>query len=212
MGIFDSVVASLFKKAEPIRHAEALGDFMDSRAAFLAQKCVVEFCRVRAGIYWQKLFTEAEFQQALAKSRWMSYPPAFGMIAEMVEANLREPAGLRQRRLPGALESVAGAVFARYPIPEGAPPEFWSDARQMVRDRLDATQAGPPRPVRTMPEPLARSVFKALPMHGDIVTHDYDYIFNFLRMNLLRAHEEFIECAAAEALVEDLVGRPPHEN
>ena len=211
MGIFENVVSGLFRKTDPVRDMEALGAFMDARAAFLAQKCVVEFCRVRAGVYWQKLFAEAEFQQALTKARWQSYPPAFGMIAELVEAALRETAGLRQRRLPGALQSVAGDVFARYPVPEGAPPDFWDDAMSLVRERLDATQAGPPRPVREMPDPLARMVFAALPLHGDIVTHDCDYIFNFLRMNLLRVHEEFIGCASLGELVDDLVGKKAGE-
>ena len=82
--------------ARPIRSRmrPALAAFMDSRAAFLAQKCVVEFCRVRAGVYWQKLFSEKEFQEALDTSRWRAYPPAFAMVAEMVEGALREAAGL----------------------------------------------------------------------------------------------------------------------
>ena len=46
--------------------------------------------------------------------------------------------------------------------------------------------------MREMPKPMARMVFDALPIHKEIVTHDYDYIFNNLSMNLLRAHEDFI--------------------
>ena len=34
-----------------------------------------------------------------------------------------------------------------------------------------------------------------VPIHPDLLTNDYDYIFNFLRMNLLRAHEDFLELA-----------------
>lgn len=207
MGMFDAVVSSLFRKAEPIVDAEGLAAFMDSRAAFLAQKCVVEFCRVRAGVYWQKLFSEKEFQDALTKSRWMSYPPAFAMMAEMVEGVLREPAGLRQRKLPGVLVHMAGEVFARYPVPVGADEGFWNDAVKLVAERLDATQASPPRPVREIPEPVAKTVFDALPIHKDIVTNDYDYIFNNLRMNLLRTHEDFIASADLGAVADDLLGR-----
>ena len=64
MGILDALMSRLFHKAEPISEPARFAAFMDSRAAFLAQKCVVEFCRVRAGVYWQKLFSEAEFQAA----------------------------------------------------------------------------------------------------------------------------------------------------
>ncbi len=207
MGMFDAVVSGLLRKAEPIADAQGLADFMDSRAAFLAQKCVVEFCRVRAGVYWQKLFSEKEFQDALTTSRWLSYPPAFVMMAEMVEGVLREPAGIRQRRLPGVLVHLAGQVFSKYPVPAGAGEGFWNDAAQLVAERLDATQAGLPRPVRDIPDPTARLVFDALPMHKDVVTNDYDYIFNNLRMNLLRAHEDFMASANVRAVADDLLGR-----
>ena len=206
MGLLDGIVANVFGKAKPIADRSALGRFMDSRAAFLAQKCVVEFCRVRAGVNWQKLFEEDDFQRALAQSRWRSYPPAFAMVAEMVEAALREPAGLGQRRLPATLEDVAADVFAAYPVPQGESETFWQSALDEVRERLAATQSGPPRPVREMPDPLARRIFDALPLHRTVVTNDYDYIFNNLRMNLLRAHEDFLAAAWLESLVDDLLG------
>ena len=75
-----------------------------------------------------------------------------------------------------------------------------------MRERLAATQSGPPRPVREMPDPLARRIFDALPLHRTVVTNDYDYIFNNLRMNLLRAHEDFLAAARLESLVDDLLG------
>lgn len=207
MGLLDSVAAGLFGKAQSIADASALADFMDSRAAFLAQKCVVEFCRVRSGVYWQKLFSEKEFQAELTKSRWRSYPPAYAMVAEMTEGALRPAAGIRQRKLPGVLVNLAKQIFSRYKVPEGEADDFWTGAAELVEARLATTQAGPPRPVRNIPNPTARLVFNALPIHKDIVTNDYDYIFNNLRMNLLRAHEDLLQAADLEALAEDLLGR-----
>jgi hypothetical protein len=206
LGLLDSVAASLFGKTAPISDAAALSDFMDSRAAFLAQKCVVEFCRVRSGVYWQKLFSEKEFQAELAKSRWLSYPPAYAMVAEMTEGALRPAAGIRQRKLPGVLANLAKQTFSRYKVPDETADDFWAGAAELVGARLAATQAGPPRPVRNIPDPTARLVFDALPIHKDIVTNDYDYIFNNLRMNLLRAHEDLLQAGNLEAIAEDLLG------
>jgi hypothetical protein len=180
---------------------------MDSRAAFMAQKCVVEFCRVRAGVYWQKLFAEKEFQAELAKSRWRSYPAAYAMIAEVVEGALREAAGIRRRKLPGVLTSLAETTFAKYAVPDGLEPDFWQQARALVGERLEAAQSDAPRPVRVVPDPTARMVFNALPIHKTIVSRDYDYIFNNLRMNLLRTHEDFLSLADLSALADDLLGR-----
>ncbi|HEY6631748.1 MAG TPA: hypothetical protein VIZ90_09870 [Rhizobiaceae bacterium] len=206
MGLLDTVTGGLFRRHEPIADAAGLAVFMDARAAFMAQKCVVEFCRVRSGVYWQKLFSEKEFQAELAKSRWLSYPPAYAMVAEMAEGALRPIAGMRQRKLPGVLANLAKQTFAKYKVPEGATEEFWAEAAELVEARLEATQAGPPRPVRKIPDPTARLVFDVLPIHKDIVTNDYDYIFNNLRMNLLRAHEDLLKAGDLEAVVDDLLG------
>jgi hypothetical protein len=205
MGLIENLVTKLFRKEPPIASREALADFVDSRTAFMAQKCVVEFCRVRSGVYWQKLFSEAEFRESLRVSCWQSYPPAGAMIIEMLEGVIRPAAGIRQRQLPDALMKVVDEVFSRHPVPAGAPETFWTEARALVRERLDATQAGPPRPVRKVAEPMAKLIHKALPLHQNLVSHDYDYIRNNLRMNLLRAHEDFLEAADLEALARDLL-------
>lgn len=207
MGFLDRLGAGLFKRPASIGSADALADFIDSRAAFLCQKCVVEFCRVRAGVYWQKLFSEPEFIAALGRANWMAYPPSVAMLAEMVEGVMREPAGLRQRELPAALTKVCRSVFLRQSLPEGLPHDFRERATDLVAERLEATQSGPPRPVRVIPDPLARAVFEALPMHQSIVTNDYDYIFNNLRMNLLRFHSDFVDAVDGPALADDLLGR-----
>lgn len=206
MGILGKISETVFGRREVIATREALSDFIDSRAAFMCQKCVVEFCRVRAGVYWQKLFTEEEFISALGRANWMAFPPSVGMLAEMVEGVLREHAGLRQRALPMAIGEVCRDVFARHPVPEGLEADFWEHAAALVDERLEATQVGAPRPIRVVPDPLARLVFEALPIHESVVTNDYDYIFNNLRMNLLRFHSDFVEALDGPALVDDLLG------
>jgi len=205
MGLIDTLVTKLFRKEPAIASREALADFIDSRAAFMSQKCVVEFCRVRSGVYWQKLFSEDEFRETLRVSCWNSYPPAAAMIVEMIEGVLRPAAGIRQRQLPDGLMKSVDDVFARHPVPAGAPETFWTEARALVRERLDATQSGPPRPVRKVAEPMAKLIHSALPLHPNLVSHDYDYIRNNLRMNLLRAHEDFIAAADLDQLARDLL-------
>lgn len=206
MSLIGRITSALAGKVEPIAGRDELASFMDARASFLAQKCIVEFCRVRAGVYWQKLFSEAEFKEELTRSTWRAYPQTFAMVAEMVEAALREHAGLRQRKLPAALAALAAEVFAKYPVPAGEDAAFWQRGESLLRERLDQTQGSAPRPVREMPKPGARAVFDIMPMHKDVITRDYDYIFNNLRMNLLRAHDDFLKAARPAEIVHDLLG------
>jgi hypothetical protein len=51
MGLFD-----IFKRQPPIRDAAALAEFIDGNAAFVTQKGLYEYSRVRAGHYAKVLF------------------------------------------------------------------------------------------------------------------------------------------------------------
>jgi hypothetical protein len=204
-----SFAKKLFAKEPPLTSAAELADFLDRRTSFIAQKCVIEFCRVRAGIYWQKLFEEEDFKDRLNLSCWESFTPVLAMLLEVVDADLREAAGLRQRSLPAALEKLAWGVMERYPVPHGAPEDFWQREREIIAGRMKVISAEPARPIEKMAAPLARMVFARLPIHENIVRDDYDYIHNNLRMNLVRAHEDFLFLARPAGIVADLLGEPP---
>lgn len=107
--------------------------------------------------------------------------------------------------LTDALGGVAADVFARYPTPPGAEEDFWEEGLRLVRSRLEETRAEAARPVRQVAEPMAGLIFRALPLHESIVTYDYDYIHNNLRMNLLRAYEDLTAALDTDALLADLL-------
>jgi hypothetical protein len=208
MGLIRSIFERAFKgggRRGPIRDADALADFLDRHAAFLSQSCITEFCRVRAGIHWQKLFDEREFQEKLSESCWKGYTPALTMLIEMTDATLRPSAGLRQRALPARLEKLGHSVMGRYPLPAGAPDNFWEEQKTLLSEHIAPLAGTVARPVREMAAPMARLIYKNLPLHKQIVRHDYDYIFNNLRMNLLRAYEDFEADADTAAIVDKLL-------
>lgn len=200
-----TLLPGLFKRPDPIVDRESLQRFMDSRAAFMSQKGIVEFCRVRAGIYWQKLFAEEDFRQVLSHSCWQAYAPALALVSQMVEAALREAAGVARPRMAQAVEAVAHAAYLSYPTPAGFTAEEWADRFGLVRARMAEIVGEPARPVRKMPEGMAELIFTALPIHPSIVKNDSDYIFNNVRMNLLRAHDDFLAAADLPRLVESLL-------
>lgn len=206
MGLLDGIVSRVVGRSERIGDRDALVEFLDRQASFLCQKCVVEFCRVRAGVYWQKLFAESEFLANLDRSRWRSFGPSVAMLTEMTEAVLRPHAGDRRNLLPGVLESAAASVFDRYDVPPGEADDFWVEQRIYVHEQLQATRLAPPRAVKDMTKPSARRIFRNLPLHEAIVTNDFDYIRNNLRMNLIRAHDEFVNRIEVRALLKDLLG------
>ena len=198
------LLPGLFRKSEPIADSKALQGFLDSRAAFIAQKGIVEFCRVRAGIYWQKLFAEEEFRTVLSYTCWLAYAPALALVTEMVEAAIRPAAGAERPRVAAAIEDIARTAYMAYPAPEGFTENQWIDRFAIIRERLAEAAARPAQPVRAMPKGMAELVFEALPIHPSIVSNDSDYIHNNIRMNLLRAHDDFLAAADLAQLARTL--------
>lgn len=182
-------------RTESVATPEALEAFLDSRAAFMAQKCVFEYCRARSGALSMKLFKEKAFLEALHHSRWTSYSLVYCDVAEAVEGVLRPHAGGSARDLAEALVRMAERTFASHGLPEGAPEDFWSSAVARLDARLAQAQLHAPRPVRDIPKTEIDAVLDSLPIHPSIRGHDFELLQNHLRINLVRIYEDFLASA-----------------
>ena len=191
-------------KAEPVDSLEALEGFIDSRSAFLAQKCIYEYSRARSGINFQKLFKEQAFQDAILKSTWTCYPIACAFVCEMVEGRLRPFAGSRSAAVTAGLNALAIRIFDRHPLPPGAPPNFWNDAIASVEQHLAKAQMHAPKPIRDIPMERVREIYDNLPIHPNLTGHDYELIQNNIRTNFVQIYVEFEKSADCERLAADL--------
>jgi len=204
MTLLSGIVDRLSGRRVQIADVASLAHFLESRTAFTSQKCITEFCRVRAGVHWEKLFREREFEDALLASTWASFTPVLAMMTEMVEGVLRPAAISADANVRGQLVRVAADIRDAMTLPPQADASLWKNQSEMVDEALARAALAAPRPVRYLPDPLARTVFESLPLHESVVTNDDDYIFNNLRMNLLRAHDDFVAAADLPALVRSL--------
>jgi hypothetical protein len=143
-------------RTEPIADLEALEAFLDSRAAFMAQKCVFEYCRARSGALSMKLFKEQAFLEALHHSRWTSYSLVYCDVAETVEGVLRPHAGGSIRQLAVALVHMGERTFASHGLPEGAPEDFWTGALERLDTAWRRPSCTPRAPSATSPRPRSR--------------------------------------------------------
>lgn len=203
MGLFD-----LFRKPPPIATLPALEDFLDSRAAFLVQKCLFEYCRARAGLMWQKLFKEEAFRAAVERARWQNYPIGLETVTLMAEQALRPHAGADAAAMRQGLAAAAGNVTSRYPVPAGFEPEFWAEARRRIAGRIDRAGLAAPLPVKDLPTPTAEEFFANMPIHASLRGGDFVLVRNNLRFNLCRAHEEFTARADLPALAGAAIAGP----
>ena len=115
LSIFTRALRAL--RATPSSDPAALRDFLARQAAFVAQKTVVDYCRVKAGRGEQQTFANPDFQAALRHCRWQTYAGATQDMAALAEAWLRPHASGREAALAAALSLHLATLQAAPPLP-----------------------------------------------------------------------------------------------
>jgi hypothetical protein len=199
MGFFD-----WFRRPPPIADRAALGDFLDSRAAFLSQKSIFDYARGRAGPYFTMIMKEKPFQELVEIARWKNYPYGLSIVAEMIHGVLLPD--VRDRvALATALRETALDAFDRYPVPDALGAEYWTQARKELALRCEQIALHPPKPVMDIPIPFAQFYFDNMPIHERLREQDFELIRNQLRVNLISMHRDFLKRAQLAPLAEDLM-------
>ena len=207
MALLDQVTR--WFRTEPIASIESLDAFIDGRTAFMAQKCVFEYCRARSGVLSMKLFKEPAFMEAMHHSRWTTYALVYCDVTEMVEGVLRPHALGSSASLAEALALIGERTFARHGLPDGAPEDFWFQALERLEKRLAQAQLHAPRPVRDIPKTEIEAVLASLPIHPSLRGEDFELLQNNLRINLVRIYEDFLARADKARLGAEL---SPHDS
>src|SRR6266705_5360596 len=100
----------------PIGTADALKKFLEERAALIAQKCAIDYCRGKTGLASYALFTERPFLDALDVCRWETFVVVLGDLLIVAEGHLRPHiSGEQHPRLREALFAIYSAVLAALP-------------------------------------------------------------------------------------------------
>ncbi|MEM8877386.1 MAG: hypothetical protein AAGD23_05890 [Pseudomonadota bacterium] len=197
MGFWD-----LFKKPPKVNDLETLEDYIESRAAFLAQKCIYEYARARTGLNSEKLFSEPEFQEALDRSRWEAFVMTLADVVEMIAGELRPH--LNSARdidaLYNGLEAAAVAIMRSYPVPAMQTSDYWDRKEKWLLERLKPVRLAGSKRVKDIPLQTVEPFFDILPIHKKLTGHDFEMIKNHRRTSLCRTYEEFIGSADVPAL------------
>lgn len=195
------------QKPAPIRTAADVVDYLDGNAAFVAQRCLVEYARALAGYGWQPLMEEEGIRTAMERSRWLAYPLGMALVAEVVEGQLRLVIRGRAPRVLEAIERSASAALDRHRPPDLIAADDWAAAgeRLRLRRRLGALQASPPLPVKDIAKPVAEEVHALVPIHPRLRGRDPCMVQNNLTVSLLKVHETFAARVEPERLLAELL-------
>jgi len=192
-----------------------LGRFLHAQAAYVAQKTVIDYCRVKMGRREKQYFSDPDFQAALRHCRWQVFFASVSDLAAVFEAHLRPEAPGREAALARALAALHDAALT-----DEAPPDAEAAT---ARERAEAwprhiagLQREAPLSAHRLPLLAEPVLFATLPIHADQRVGESAAIRGALRFHVVTTQQELERRFDAPILarnVMDLLQRsdPPGE-
>jgi hypothetical protein len=123
-----------WRHEEPIRDAEALRQFLQTRASHVAQMTLYGYLRTRAGTRFPELFENDAFAASLNIAKWHVWLACLSDLAVHAGTVLRRN-NVAAQDVGGLMQRLVDEILAQTGVPGDAGPEFPAHA-QRVRARL----------------------------------------------------------------------------
>jgi hypothetical protein len=205
-----ALIARLLRRARSA-DPSGFGEFLKARGAFVAQKTVLDYCRVKAGRDEQRTFADPDFQAALQHCRWQVFLGALADVTAMAEAWLRPhlpPGRNPEAALAAGLALLHDAALATEPPPPEEA-EAAAAAARALPGHLHALQLRPPLPANRLPLLAEAPLFATLPVHADQRVGEAPAIRGALRFHLVSAGQEMERLFDPAALAPRVAGLEP---
>ena len=187
-GVCPLALLNLFRTRRHVSPAE-VARFLQSQAAYVAQKTVLDYCRVKAGRSEKQLFSDPNFQAALAHCRWQVFFAALADVTALIEAHLRPHApGQEAPLMQGLIILHQTALLAETPPEEEAPSAV--EAREALPHYLATLQLAPPHPAERLPLLAEPVLFATLPVHPEQRRGESLAIKGALRFQMVTTQQE----------------------
>lgn len=174
----------------PIATADALSTFLEQRAALIAQKCAIDYCRGKTGLASYALFTEEPFQKALDVCRWETFVTVLGDLLLIAEGQLHAHTTIEQNtRLREALLAMYSAALARLPAPAHRP-DGWGDAIAAFALRMQTIGRGESKAALDVADHSAKRLFDTLPIHASMRALDEEVVYGAVRFRMIAVSQE----------------------
>lgn len=189
----------------PIVTVEALRNFLEERAALIAQKCAIDYCRGKTGLASYALFTEKPFLEALDVCRWETFATALGDLIILTEGYLRPQVTAEQHpQLCARLIDLHSTVLR--PLPRLAHrPQGWSDTLDSFGPRLLSASRDKPQQALDVADHSAKRLFDTLPIHISMRDLDEQVVYGAVRFRMIAVSQEMQRRFAAADLARRLI-------
>ncbi|MFC3674074.1 hypothetical protein [Ferrovibrio xuzhouensis] len=164
--------------------------FVTGEAAYLAQKTVFGYCRVKTVTNFEKLMTEPAFRDGVELCRWEAYAGTLGDTLVLVEGYLRPDD-------PALREALADRIAGLYPfwLNGHVPPHRtdWTDRLEAFAARFRAARIAPPVSPDAAVQETAVLIHTTVPLHDRLKRNDREVILGDLRLHALAMHSQMLK-------------------
>ena len=195
---------SFFKSFLPkpkMRTLAALQQFLDSEAAYLAQRSIVDFTRNELGIMSSQAFGDQRFQDRLAVSRWDGFA---GILADMIvltQACLQST-DVPRENIDARLGDLYAAILAGHPVPDHRP-QGWDSEIATLRARLAARSDEPASP-QAYAQATGARIFETLPFVPRDPVENQMVLCNAFAFGLIAFNDRLRRLLVAPAVLDEL--------
>jgi hypothetical protein len=192
------------KRRPPVATLDGLADFLAAQTAYVSQRTVLEYCRARTGLNWDKLYREQAFVDSLEVCRWEAYAEVLGEVAELALILLRRQSPVDPQVYLPDMAAAVGAALRRHPVPGHR--TSWDAASAAIEQHLAQSLLAAPRAVHLAGVGAADAIFAYLPIHPDLRREDREMFRNSVRFALCRVFDEMTRRLDVPALAQSLRG------
>ncbi len=194
---------------QPARAPVTVGAFIDEQSFRLAQACVQDYARLRAGEGADALVADPSFARALDKACWEGYPRALAMVGMVVDNALRPHAADDLNMLHAGVAATILETFDRRPVPSAIGDVDWHAARTDLERSLGELSQLRPKSADAVAEDHSTFYLAIMPLHPKLGADDFPTLRNQLKRSLAQAQEAFLQWANLPALSRELIARVP---
>jgi hypothetical protein len=194
-----------FLPTPKLRTLAALQQFLDSEAAHLAQKSVIDFARNELGSLSAQAFDDPRFHAKLAVCRWEGFAATLADMTVLAHARLLE-SGVPRQRLDARLGDLYATILRAHPLPDYRS-EGWDAEIAALRTRLAERPPGPANPQADAAVTGAK-VFNTLPFPPRDPVENRMVLANAFAFGLISFNDRLRRLLMVAPLGEELARAP----
>ena len=194
-----------FLPTPKVRSLAALQQLLDSEAAFLAQRSVIDFARNELGSLSAQAFDDPRFLAKLAVCRWEGFALTLADMIVLTHAHLLE-AGVPRERLDARLGDLYRTILMGHPPPDHRA-QGWDAEIAALRTRLAGRPAGPANP-QADATATGSKVFDTLPFPPRDPVENRMVLSNAFAFGLISFNDRLRRLLVVAPLREELTGAP----